>query len=87
MELARLRVKDIDMDLNTLTVRSGKGDKDRTTMLPITVKEPLKKHLIDIKDMHDRPVSETMSQITDSLHYKATTHGLLIPFFQCFGLQ
>jgi integron integrase len=53
MELARLRVKDIDMDLNTLTVRSGKGDKDRTTMLPITVKEPLKKHLIDIKDMHD----------------------------------
>ena len=34
MELARLRVKDIDMDLNTLTVRSGKGDKDRTTILP-----------------------------------------------------
>lgn len=38
MELARLRVKDIDMDLNTLTVRSGKGDKDRTTILPATVK-------------------------------------------------
>ena len=34
-----------------------------------------------------RPVSETMSQITDSLRYKATTHGLLTPFFQCFGLQ
>ena len=34
MELARLRIKVIDMDLNTLTVRSGKGDHDRTTILP-----------------------------------------------------
>lgn len=36
MELARLRVKDIDMDLNTLTVRSG---KDRTTMLPQNLRD------------------------------------------------
>jgi O-antigen ligase len=43
------------------------------------------KYPANMKD--ERPVSETMSQITDSLHYKATTHGLLIPFFQCFGLQ
>jgi site-specific recombinase XerC len=33
MELARLRRKDIDLDLNTLTVRSGKGDRDRTMIL------------------------------------------------------
>lgn len=39
MELARLRVKDIDMDLDMLTVRSGKGDKDRTTILPATIKD------------------------------------------------
>ena len=45
MELARLRIKDIDMDLNTLTVRSGKGDKDRTTILPLTVTDHLKNHL------------------------------------------
>lgn len=44
MELARLRVKDIDMDLNTLTVRSGKGDKDRTTILPATVKDQVNYH-------------------------------------------
>lgn len=53
MELARLRVKDIDMDLNTLTVRSGKGDKDRTTILPATVKGQLQEHLRDVKKLHE----------------------------------
>ncbi len=33
-ELVRLRVKDIDFDAGTITVRSGKGDKDRVTLLP-----------------------------------------------------
>jgi len=53
MELARLRVKDIDMDLNTLTMRSGKGDKDRTTVLPETVKALLADHLIQVKKLHE----------------------------------
>jgi integron integrase len=53
MELVRLRVKDIDMDLNTVTVRSGKGDKDRTTILPATVKDLLKNHLVEVKKLHD----------------------------------
>jgi len=53
MELARLRVKDIDMDLETLTVRSGKGDKDRATILPATVKDLLKNHLIEVKKLHE----------------------------------
>jgi len=33
-ELVRLRIKDIDLDRGTVTVRQGKGDKDRTTVLP-----------------------------------------------------
>jgi integron integrase len=53
MELARLRVKDIDMDLDTLTVRSGKGDKDRATILPATVKDLLQNHLIEVKKLHE----------------------------------
>jgi integron integrase len=57
MELARLRVKDIDMDLNTLTVRSGKGDKDRTTILPAAVKDPLQEHLKDVKQLHQKDLS------------------------------
>jgi len=40
-ELLGLRVKDLDFELNTLTVRSGKGDKDRTTLLPQSLREEL----------------------------------------------
>lgn len=57
MELVRLRVKDIDMNLNTLTVRSGKGDKDRTTVLPATVKDKLQEHLKEVKILHDNDLS------------------------------
>jgi integrase len=41
MEAARLRVKDIDFDSNLIFVRGGKGDKDRSTMLPEFVREQL----------------------------------------------
>ena len=37
-ELMSLRIKDIDLDRGTLTVRQGKGDKDRVTMLPKSFK-------------------------------------------------
>ena len=63
MELARLRVKDIDMDLNTLTVRNGKGDKDRTTILPSTVKEQLKNHLIEVKKLHESDLSKGYGEV------------------------
>jgi integron integrase len=41
----RLRVKDVDFARHTLTVRGGKGDKDRITMLPATLADPLRAHL------------------------------------------
>jgi integrase len=63
MELARLRIKDIDMDLNTLTVRSGKGDKDRTTILPLTVKDHLKNHLTEVKSLHDSDLSRGYGEV------------------------
>ena len=53
MELARLRIKDVDLDMNTLTVRSGKGDKDRTTILPAVVRARLQAHLKDVKKLHE----------------------------------
>lgn len=40
-ECLNLRVKDIDFGLNTLTVRQGKGDKDRTTLLPASARDRL----------------------------------------------
>jgi integron integrase len=57
MELARLRVQDIDFDADTVFVRSGKGDKDRSTMLPIAVKERLKEHLASVKALHEKDLA------------------------------
>jgi integron integrase len=48
-ECLRLRVKDVDDSRNEIRVRSGKGDKDRVTMLPSAVKEPLRRHLERVK--------------------------------------
>jgi integron integrase len=57
LELARLRVKDIDFDQNLVFVRGSKGDKDRATILPQTVKDALRKHLNEVKKLHDKDLS------------------------------
>ena len=53
MELMRLRVHDLDFGASTVTVRAGKGDKDRTTLLPRTLHEPLKRHLEAVRALHE----------------------------------
>ncbi|MBN1613504.1 MAG: integron integrase [Deltaproteobacteria bacterium] len=77
MELARLRVKDIDFDLNTVTVRSGKGDKDRTTILPAKVKDLLRKHLVEVKSLHERDLSRGYGEVhlPDALSRKYPNAG------------
>jgi len=45
MELLRLRVKDVDFGRNQIMVRSGKGQKDRVTVLPESLKAELQAHL------------------------------------------
>jgi integron integrase len=57
MELARLRVKDIDFGQNLIFVRGSKGNKDRTTILPQTVKGILEKHLGETKKLHDKDLA------------------------------
>lgn len=52
LECARLRVQDVDFARNQITVRAGKGDKDRVTMLPATVKDALAKHLEAVRKQH-----------------------------------
>lgn len=52
-ECLRLRIKDIDFTYGQLTVRDGKGAKDRITTLPKAFVEPLKKHLESVKLMHE----------------------------------
>jgi integron integrase len=53
LECAELRVKDLNFDRSELTVRDGKGGKDRVTMLPAALKGPLLAHLARIKVQHD----------------------------------
>ena len=63
MECLRLRVKDIDFTTNQIVVRAGKGDKDRHTMLPATVKEPLAKHLELIRRHHQRDLERGLGRV------------------------
>ena len=58
IECVRLRVKDIDFGMNQIVVRSGKGQKDRVTMLPEDAKPALKEHLKYVKKLHDRDLSQ-----------------------------
>jgi integron integrase len=64
MECLRLRVKDIDFTSNQIVVRAGKGDKDRHTMLPTAVKDPLAKHLDVIKRQHQRDLERGLGRVT-----------------------
>jgi integron integrase len=52
MECLRLRVKDIDFASHQIMVRDGKGGKDRVTMLPESLVEPLNLHLARVKALH-----------------------------------
>jgi integron integrase len=57
-ECLKLRVKDIDFGYRQIVVRDGKGAKDRVTMLPAAVVEPLKTHLRAAKELHERDVRD-----------------------------
>ena len=63
MECLELRVKDIDFTTNQIVVRAGKGDKDRHTMLPAAVKEPLFKHLDLVKRQHQRDLDRGLGRV------------------------
>ena len=57
MECVRLRVKDVDFEMHQLMVRDGKGAKDRVTMLPAALVEPLKAHLARVKRLHEEDIA------------------------------
>jgi integron integrase len=53
-EALTLRVKDLDSERGEIRVRRGKGNKDRITMLPARVGEPLAVHLRRVRELHER---------------------------------
>ena len=58
MECVRLRVKDVDFSYSQITVREGKGGKDRVTMLPQSLHEPLERHLRKVRVLHEEDLAE-----------------------------
>ncbi|MFQ5627642.1 MAG: integron integrase [bacterium] len=58
IEVLRLRVKDIDFTYKKITVREGKGGKDRPTLLPEVVIPALQKHLEKIKKQHEKDLKD-----------------------------
>jgi integrase len=58
-----LRVQDIDFGRNEITIRAGKGDKDRRTMLPESLKRPLEQHLSAVKRIHDKDLADGWGRV------------------------
>jgi len=58
LEVLQLRAKDIDFAANEITIRGGKGDRDRVTMLPERLKSPLLHHLAEVRRQHERDVAD-----------------------------
>ena len=63
MECVRLRVKDVDFALAQITVRDGKGGKDRVTMLPLNLSEPLRRHLSRVKAQHEQDLEDGFGSV------------------------
>jgi integron integrase len=53
LECLRLRVKDLDFQYRQILVRDAKGQKDRVTMLPGVLIEPLRTHLLRVRGLHE----------------------------------
>jgi integron integrase len=71
-EALALRIKDINFEDNTVFIFRGKGKKDRYSILPLTLKEPLKKQIGKAKRIHERDLSEGYGKasVPKALHRK-----------------
>jgi len=63
LEALRLRVKDIDFAMSQITVRDGKGQKDRVTMLPAVAKELLAELLKQVRRVHQQDLRKGFGRV------------------------
>jgi integron integrase len=57
MEAVRLRVQDLDFDNRQLSVRDGKGGKDRSTLFPEPLHAPLRRHLEEVRTLFEQDMA------------------------------
>ncbi len=62
-EVLRLRVKDIDFGMQTITVRDGKGARDRTTILPSSIAEDLREQIEEAANLHKKDLSRGFGSV------------------------
>jgi len=72
LEGLRLRVKDVDFGRSEIIVRDGKGRKDRVTLLPTCLKDPLMEHLTKVRRQHDADLQNGVGavELPDALSRK-----------------
>src|SRR5699024_3260402 len=63
MECVRLRVKDVDFNCREILIRCGKGGKDRRTMLPERLFEPLRQQLAGVERLHGRDLDAGFGRV------------------------
>jgi len=63
MEAVRLRVKDLEFSRNEIRVRDGKGERDRVTMLPQALKEPLRRQIGMVRQLHQRDLQKGYGEV------------------------
>jgi integron integrase len=63
MECLRLRIMDVDFGYGQITVRHGKGGKDRIVPLPERCREPLRQHMKSVKTQHERDLSQGYGEV------------------------
>lgn len=62
-ECLEVRVKDLDFERREITVRRGKGQKDRRVMLPESVREPLRVHLAAVRVQHEADLRAGLGRV------------------------
>ena len=63
MEALRLRLKDVDFENGQIIVRDGKGEKNRVTVLPEILREPLREHMKGVYRQHQRDLKESGGRV------------------------
>jgi integron integrase len=63
LECARLRIKDVDFGRLEITVRNGKGGKDRRTMLPVALRGALAAHVERVRRLHERDLRRRLGSV------------------------
>ncbi|MBC7945492.1 MAG: integron integrase, partial [Burkholderiales bacterium] len=63
LEGLRLRVKDVEFERREIVVREGKGNKDRVTMLPESLIQPLRDQLAKAKRLHDQDLEAGFGEV------------------------